>query len=431
MWASLWLYIWLVFLEGVLRKWILPDLAQGLLFIRDPLAIGLTLSAFGRGYFSRNYFLEFTFWFSMVCFFVSAFAGPTLGSTIYGYRSNFLHIPVAVLIPMIFDQKDWVRLKRVVLGLAFVNGVVMIPQYFASSNAFINAGAGSDAGQIGLGSGHIRPAGLFSFVTGPATFFPMVLGLLIGQTEHMEKIDRTYYVLALAGVALGAMFAGSRTLLVLAAFPILAYAIAASTYKPADLRKKIVVGALALPFLVPAVLATGAKDAVDTFVTSRIDNVQEGELSGRVFSLPSLAFEQVTKTPIQGFGLGVGTILGAKLAGKSNLYAYVDGEIEWVRNIGESGAILGGIFIAFRLLVSYYLLRIGFRRARRGDLVTVSLAGFAFAPIVVGNLGQTTQLGLTVVCCAMTVMSAKQPLPALARPAPVIDMSGIATEPAT
>ena len=39
--AGIWLYLLLLLFEGALRKWVLPGLADPLLVIRDPIALGL------------------------------------------------------------------------------------------------------------------------------------------------------------------------------------------------------------------------------------------------------------------------------------------------------------------------------------------------------------------------------------------------------
>ena len=42
----IWLYLFLLIGEGILRKWVLPGLSEPLLIIRDPLVIGIYLCAF-------------------------------------------------------------------------------------------------------------------------------------------------------------------------------------------------------------------------------------------------------------------------------------------------------------------------------------------------------------------------------------------------
>ena len=38
----IWLYFWLLLLEGALRKWVLPQLSNPLLIIRDPVVVAGT-----------------------------------------------------------------------------------------------------------------------------------------------------------------------------------------------------------------------------------------------------------------------------------------------------------------------------------------------------------------------------------------------------
>ncbi|HEY4284826.1 MAG TPA: hypothetical protein VGM62_17320, partial [Chthoniobacterales bacterium] len=42
----IWLYFWLLLVEGALRKWLLPDLSNPLLVIRDPVALAIYALSF-------------------------------------------------------------------------------------------------------------------------------------------------------------------------------------------------------------------------------------------------------------------------------------------------------------------------------------------------------------------------------------------------
>src|ERR1700682_749757 len=50
----IWLYFWLLLIEGALRKWALPDLSNPLLLVRDPVVIAIYLLAIPARVFPRN-----------------------------------------------------------------------------------------------------------------------------------------------------------------------------------------------------------------------------------------------------------------------------------------------------------------------------------------------------------------------------------------
>src|ERR1700731_2910306 len=50
----IWVYFWLLLLEGALRKWIVPQLSNPLLIVRDPVAIAIYFFAIRARVFPRN-----------------------------------------------------------------------------------------------------------------------------------------------------------------------------------------------------------------------------------------------------------------------------------------------------------------------------------------------------------------------------------------
>src|ERR1700704_1216070 len=50
----IWLYFWLLLIEGALRKWVLPKLSTPLLIIRDPVLLLAYILAWRAGVFPRN-----------------------------------------------------------------------------------------------------------------------------------------------------------------------------------------------------------------------------------------------------------------------------------------------------------------------------------------------------------------------------------------
>ena len=53
----IYLYLILLLIEGALRKWVLPQLANPLLIVRDPVVILIYIVALSGGVFPRNSFV--------------------------------------------------------------------------------------------------------------------------------------------------------------------------------------------------------------------------------------------------------------------------------------------------------------------------------------------------------------------------------------
>src|SRR3977135_4169863 len=102
----IWLYLWLLLTEGILRKWVLPRFSDALLLIRDPVMIGIYYYAFRARVFPRNGWVV-SLWvigllsllasillarFSLVSGYVPVIQISEV--TLYGMRANFFHLPI-------------------------------------------------------------------------------------------------------------------------------------------------------------------------------------------------------------------------------------------------------------------------------------------------------------------------------------------------
>ena len=164
----LWVYLILLIFEGALRKWVVPQLSTPLLIVRDPVVLLIYMLAISRGIFPKNPLIQWVGVLAVLSFFASLTGIGTLTVTLYGLRANFLHLPLIFLIPKIFDVGDVKKIGFcLLLLLSGPMTLLVLKQFRSSPDAWINATAGGEVGgQMYAASGRIRPAGLFSFVTG-------------------------------------------------------------------------------------------------------------------------------------------------------------------------------------------------------------------------------------------------------------------------
>ena len=89
--SLIWMYFLMLVFEGVLRKWVLPGLAEPLLLVRDPIVVMIYLLAFSRGLFPWRLAVMALAVMSMLSVVFATIAGGNVLVTFYGLRTNYLH----------------------------------------------------------------------------------------------------------------------------------------------------------------------------------------------------------------------------------------------------------------------------------------------------------------------------------------------------
>ena len=185
------LYIMLLMFEGALRKWIAPNYSNPLLVVRDPVLILIYIMALRAGVFPRNNWVTSIAIIGLLSvamtvylflpFFESSWKQLLL-IILYGFRSNFFHMPLIFLIAKVFDEKDVKRIGWWILLCMIPLSLLMVAQFQAATDSFINRTAGSlseEAEQLTAGSGRIRPPGPFSFISGPIFYCSLAAAFLV------------------------------------------------------------------------------------------------------------------------------------------------------------------------------------------------------------------------------------------------------------
>ena len=393
----IWLYFWLLIFEGAIRKWVLPQLAGPLLLVRDPVLIWAYYRAMKAGLFPSNGYIYTVF--LLVVASAGASVGAehgTIGVTLYGLRSDFLHLPLIFLMPRVFSMKDVEKMGYWILALSLPMALLMMAQFKSPADGVLNRGNSGDFLQIASAHGKIRPPGTFSFISGPMAYYPMVAAFLtFGFVER--KAYRGWLMLAASvGLLAAAAVSGSRSFIVSIAIVEGALAIACL------LRPDFIPGALKLVAIVALIAgALGStslyKEGLETLF-SRFDQAQQAEEAGGGMVGRSMGLFDVTNlyydTPFFGYGIGLGTNVGAMLT--SGKRQFVLAENEWQRVILESGFLLGACFLLLRIALFLHLAGLCFRSLGEGRLLPLLLLSACGAQIVLGQFGQPTSLGFTV-----------------------------------
>lgn len=391
---GLWAYFWLLLLEGALRKWFLPQFSDVLFLIRDPLVVLIYVEALRRGVFPFRPAVAVVALLAVVSFVMATIADPPLSVIFFGLRTNYLHLPLVFVMAEVFTHEDVVRVGKWFLVTAVPVAALMFLQFESAPDAVINAGAGGSlSSQITGSLGKIRPPGPFSFIAGTVQYFGLVSVFVFYGWVQRRVYPRRLLWIATAAVVIAVPISISRSMLMAVAI-VAVFGLAATTR---DLRR--IPGFLG-PLLAGVAFFAFAADTVyvQAFTTRWNDSLSATGTtfySGIVLRLLSTftePFDLAADAPLFGYGVGMGTMAGARLM--TGKFSFLLSESELSRIILELGPVIGFVFIGWRLWLSLSLLGEGWRTLKRdGDALAWLVTAAVFLPVLSGQWGPSTQLG--------------------------------------
>jgi hypothetical protein len=119
-----------------------------------------------------------------------------------------------------------------------------------------------------------------------------------------------------------------------------------------------------------------------------------GVLDVRVLGAFKDGFDIAIESPLFGLGIGMGTNIGAKRL--TGALEFLIAESEWGLIMGELGIFLGTLYIVFRLMLSLYLINLGFKNAINGNTLPLILSAFVLPSLILGQTSQPTSLGFII-----------------------------------
>ncbi len=174
----IWLYFFLLIFEGTFRKWVLPQFSDVLLVVRDPVVLAIYFFAIKARVFPRNNYVlalgiigVLSWLVSLRCLEPYLPLKPLILVTGFGFRSNFLHLPLIFIIGSVFDQEDVIKLGKWVLIGLIPMCVLLAVQFNAAPDCFYQPHRGprrnaSRSRQVAEKSGRPEPSRL-----SPESFF--------------------------------------------------------------------------------------------------------------------------------------------------------------------------------------------------------------------------------------------------------------------
>jgi hypothetical protein len=411
--SLVWLYFCLLIFEGALRKWVAPALSAPLLVVRDPLVLLIYIQALRYRRFPMDgllfpYFALFGCFVVLAVFQITLSIGGGVLVSLYGLRTNFLHIPLIFVLPRVLSRDDVIKIGKWTLILAVPMTVLMVLQFFSPPNSWLNAATIAEGQQIQSALGRIRPAGTFSFATGVAHFYVLATTFAVyGLLERKAPYPKWLLWAAVISIAVVQPVSGSR-LLVLGCGLVLVAALLSGLLNPGRVERLLVMAIVIAAAVEVLLLTSFFREAVVVFTTRWNDasaaagGVKQG-LVWRFLGGFLDPFLLVPEIGLLGKGIGMGTNAASALMTGSFQFLLAEGE--WSRVVLEAGPILGFSFLLYRVWLAGVMAFRSLRAVNHQQLLPWLLAWSACRSIITEQLSQPTNLGFMILFSGLCLAS--------------------------
>jgi len=407
---SLWLYFALIIGEGVLRKWVLPEFSNIIFIIRDPLVILIYALAWRTGRSLGGGHTALLWFYATLSLAFALAAEIPWTVTLFGLRTDFLHLPLIFVLGSTLDRDDVRRYGRVCLWLTIPVVALMLLQFNAPRDAWINVGVGAqESGQILGALDRVRPPGPFSFISGVVMFFNLAGAFLLAGWMHRLSLSLPLLLIATLATIIAIPVSISRSLL-FALLVVGAFGLMAALKDLNRLPRYLA------PLLVALAVLSAAADSiyVEAFQARWSSALQAGggsfetNIVERMLGDFTQPFQQAVHAPLTGHGIGMGTLAGARLA--TGKQTFLLAESEWSRIVLELGPLLGFAFIGWRVWLAFSLLWRSWRQySHDGDPLAWLLGGAAFLLVLNAQWGPSTHLGFAVFTAGLCLAALNAP----------------------
>lgn len=410
---AIWLYFFLLLFEGALRKWFLPFLASPLLIIRDPLAIWILFQVIHYKIIPFNKYIFLMTIVALISFFATlVFGHQNFLVAFYGIRIFLIHFPLMFVIGKVFTQEDILGIGKWMVIFSIPMSLLIIIQFYSPQSAWVNRGVGGDMAGAGFGGamGYFRPPGTFSFTSGNSLFWGLLAPFVCYFWMAKIKINRFLLLTATAALLIAIPISISRTILFEVALTFV-FSMIVLMRNPKNIYKAFMligcVCILAVVLSQISVFQTSIEVFTERFTSA---NETEGGLDGvfidRFLGGMVGAITQPNEIPFFGYGIGMGTNVGAVLmTGKST---FLIAEVEWGRLIGEMGILLGLFVIVIRTVFVLNITIKAYQKMITGQILSWLLVSFGMLTILQGQWAQPTSLGFSTLIGGLILASLKK-----------------------
>lgn len=411
--TGIWLYYFLLMFEGALRKWVAPGLSQQLLIIRDPVALWLVVLCWREGLLPKNVYLTAMVFVTCVGMLTTIFWGHGNAMVaLFGARIMLFHFPLIFVFAAVFSREDVLQMGKITLMLSLPMTLLIALQFFSPESATVNKGMGGDTDGGGFPGAlnFMRPPGTFSFTNGVTLFYNLAGTFIFYFWLNPKLINRLLLVSATLALLASIPLSISRGLFFQVALTLI-FTLLAVSRMPKYMSKMIVAligGAIVLAFISNTDFFETAFGAFSArFETANeVEGGLQGVLIDRYMGGMFGALAQSGDQPFFGYGLGMGTNVGAQLLTGKQVFLIAEGE--WGRLIGEMGSLLGMSVIFIRTSLTVRIAMAAYQKMTSGDLLPWILASFGLINLAQGGWAQPTALGFCILISGLMLSSFKQ-----------------------
>jgi len=388
--------------EGAMRFWILPSLANPLLYVRDPVVVLIYVVAAQTRVVRSNGYIVVTFLLGVITALLAMILGDGRWDvTLIGLRTNFLHIPLIFVIGAVLNPKDLSRIARWTILIALPMAILVVYQFRSPFGSWINQGG------MHTHYGTVRPAGTFSFAAGLSCYLSLLAAFLVQAVLRRYRLKFWQLVAGTLSLAMMLLVSGSRTAVAAVAVVLLIGAFASTRLKGGTgaIAGLLIVGLMAFGLISSTEFGEeGAVQLRQRFKdTSTEDTSVVGGLAKRLKSVTTGTLEWAMNDSILGHGIGSGTSAGGfLLTGERTM---LGGEAEWGRVLFEMGTPLGLIFISLRIGLVIVCIRLslrGFLSQAPGPMI---MFGCAWLHLLCGQWGIPSLQGFAALSAGLCLAS--------------------------
>ena len=342
---------------------------------------------------------------AILCAIASTYAGyGNIFITVYGLRTDFLQIPLIFLIPQIINRDDVIDMGRFFLWTILPVALLVVIQFRSPQGSFINKGA------LNTWYGTVRPSGPFSFIAGLVSFFAQGASFLLFGAIQKGTYKNSLLIMVTPALLLATFVSGSRSCIVSTGIVVAVAVLCVVMRGKGGQSMLIACGVLVV--LAPLLSALPVfQDGAIQLAARFHDAAQNGEdTSGfvaRFLGTMTGPIENMGKTPIAGYGLGMGTNVAANLlTGKRG---FIGAEDEWGRLIFESGPLLGSLLIIFRVALTLTVAQAAFKAFRNDNILPIMIYSACGLLVLNGQWGVPATLGFAIFGTGLTLAACEEP----------------------
>ncbi|MGQ0792570.1 MAG: O-antigen ligase family protein [Deltaproteobacteria bacterium] len=386
---SYFFFVWLL-LEGVFRKWVLPEMATALFFVKHLLLAGPYFYMFTRGIkVSRAYYpflgivLAYVLWGALES--LNFRVTTNFRVQALGFITHFYFVPLIFLIPMLLDSQERIlRFLKMIPYLSIPVFMLGVVQYYSPSTSAINKYVDKDAHVAGIGE-FVRITGVFSYISPFNTYIGISIALILYLIVIVRGVNKRETLVIYIAFALGManlFMTGSRgavAAFILQAAPFLFFALRGRV----RIRKKVIARLLlAMPLMIALLIfsETGSR-AVEAFV-ERTRSVSSDVVPRIIDNFTPFKF--LSESGLAGFGIGT-AYQGAFNLVENWKDMPREFEEEWERLVLELGLIGFVIIMALRFYIIFYSFKI-WRRIKTYELKILALTIFLHQCLILTGL---------------------------------------------